>query len=169
MQLGTLTKLYSSRDWYAFLPVVRKHLLILACKQSKKTTEEDLRREFEMYGKIERIRIVKDKKGKSKSYAFIVYERERDMKGTSARMKSLNLANIILHSRLQGRRRNSDTSQEDLGRRGARKNSERMAAQKAWGWTRRPSQASRPNSSTSCAAFRWQLPWRNGRWFPWRV
>jgi hypothetical protein len=40
-----------------------------------------LRREFEMYGKIERIRIVKDKKGKSKSYAFIVYERERDMKG----------------------------------------------------------------------------------------
>ncbi|KAJ9119577.1 hypothetical protein QFC22_003286 [Naganishia vaughanmartiniae] len=48
---------------------------------SKKTTEEDLRREFEMYGKIERIRIVKDKKGKSKSYAFVVYERERDMKG----------------------------------------------------------------------------------------
>ncbi|KAJ9094427.1 hypothetical protein QFC21_005966 [Naganishia friedmannii] len=47
---------------------------------SKKTTEEDLRREFEMYGKIERIRIVQDKKGKSKSYAFVVYERERDMK-----------------------------------------------------------------------------------------
>jgi U1 small nuclear ribonucleoprotein len=34
-----------------------------------------------MYGAIERIRIVKDKKGKSKSYAFIVFERERDMKG----------------------------------------------------------------------------------------
>ena len=33
-----------------------------------------------MYGKIERIRIVRDKKGKSKSYAFIVFERERDMK-----------------------------------------------------------------------------------------
>lgn len=49
--------------------------------QSKKTTELDLRREFEMYGAIERIRIVQDNKGKSKSYAFIVYERERDMKG----------------------------------------------------------------------------------------
>ena len=34
-----------------------------------------------MYGAIERIRIVKDKKGKSKSYAFIVFDRERDMKG----------------------------------------------------------------------------------------
>ncbi|WRT66221.1 uncharacterized protein IL334_003174 [Kwoniella shivajii] len=47
---------------------------------SKKATEVDLRREFEMYGAIEKIRIVKDRKGKSKSYAFIVYERERDMK-----------------------------------------------------------------------------------------
>ncbi|WWC70380.1 uncharacterized protein I206_104330 [Kwoniella pini CBS 10737] len=47
---------------------------------SKKATEVDLRREFEMYGAIERIRIIKDRKGKSKSYAFIVYERERDMK-----------------------------------------------------------------------------------------
>lgn len=50
-------------------------------KQSKKVTEEDLRREFEIYGTIERIRLVTDKKGHSKSYAFIVYERERDMKG----------------------------------------------------------------------------------------
>lgn len=49
--------------------------------KSKKTTELDLRREFEMYGAIERIRIVQDRKGKSRSFAFIVYERERDMKG----------------------------------------------------------------------------------------
>jgi U1 small nuclear ribonucleoprotein len=34
-----------------------------------------------MYGAIERIRIVRDKKGKSTGYAFIVFERERDMKG----------------------------------------------------------------------------------------
>jgi U1 small nuclear ribonucleoprotein len=55
----------------------RMEMLIL---QSKKVTEADLRHEFEMYGAIERIRMVKDLKGKSKSYAFIVYERERDMK-----------------------------------------------------------------------------------------
>lgn len=47
---------------------------------SRKATEQDLQREFEMYGAIESIRIVKNRKGKSNSYAFIVYERERDMK-----------------------------------------------------------------------------------------
>ncbi|ADV20185.1 U1 small nuclear ribonucleoprotein 70kDa [Cryptococcus gattii Ru294] len=47
---------------------------------SKKANETDLRREFEMYGPIERIRIVRNRKGKSNGYAFIVYERERDMK-----------------------------------------------------------------------------------------
>lgn len=49
--------------------------------QSKKATETDLRREFEMYGAIESVRIVRDKKGKSTGYAFVVFERERDMKG----------------------------------------------------------------------------------------
>ncbi|CED84611.1 U1 small nuclear ribonucleoprotein (RRM superfamily) [Phaffia rhodozyma] len=47
---------------------------------SKKATEVDVRREFEMYGAIERVRIVRSKKGTSRGYAFVVYERERDMK-----------------------------------------------------------------------------------------
>ncbi|KAG6875402.1 hypothetical protein C0993_009388 [Termitomyces sp. T159_Od127] len=46
----------------------------------KGATESDLRREFETYGTIERVRIVRDKQGRSRGYAFIVYERERDMK-----------------------------------------------------------------------------------------
>ncbi|KAF9000758.1 hypothetical protein BDQ17DRAFT_1359495 [Cyathus striatus] len=46
----------------------------------KTATEADLRREFEGYGTIERVRVVRDKKGRSRGYAFIVYERERDMK-----------------------------------------------------------------------------------------
>lgn len=50
--------------------------------QHKTATETDLRREFEGYGTIERVRIVRDKKGRSRGYAFIVYERERDMKGS---------------------------------------------------------------------------------------
>ena len=54
---------------------------LLTATQSKKATEADLRREFEMYGAIERVRIVRDRKQKSHSYAFVVYERERDMKG----------------------------------------------------------------------------------------
>jgi len=44
-------------------------------------TEEDLIREFKVYGTIERIRLVTNKDGKSRGYAFVVYERERDMKG----------------------------------------------------------------------------------------
>lgn len=52
--------------------------------QHKSAKETDLRREFEGYGTIERVRIVRDKKGRSRGYAFIVYERERDMKGLQA-------------------------------------------------------------------------------------
>lgn len=44
-------------------------------------TEKDLLREFELYGPIDRLRLVVDPEtGLSRGYAFIVYERERDMK-----------------------------------------------------------------------------------------
>lgn len=49
--------------------------------------ESDLEREFGRFGPIERIRIVKDehsdkgKKKASRGYAFIVFEREKDLKG----------------------------------------------------------------------------------------
>ena len=44
-------------------------------------TPEELIREFSIYGQLERVRLVTDEKtGKSKGYAFLVYERERDMK-----------------------------------------------------------------------------------------
>lgn len=43
-------------------------------------TEKDLHREFDVYGPIERIALIRDKEGKSRGYAFIAYERERDMK-----------------------------------------------------------------------------------------
>lgn len=53
---------------------------------SYETKESDLEREFGRFGPIERIRVVKDEvSGKSKKahkgYGFVVYERERDMKG----------------------------------------------------------------------------------------
>lgn len=43
-------------------------------------TEKDLHREFDLYGPIEQIRIVRDTAHKPRGYAFILYERERDMK-----------------------------------------------------------------------------------------
>lgn len=43
-------------------------------------TEKDLHREFDMYGPISEIKLIRDKEGKSRGYAFVAYERERDMK-----------------------------------------------------------------------------------------
>ncbi|KAK9898218.1 RNA-binding domain-containing protein [Cystobasidium minutum MCA 4210] len=57
---------------------------LFIARLSYDATEEDLRREFSMYGPIERISIIRAKsgknKGKSRGYAFILYEREKDMK-----------------------------------------------------------------------------------------
>ncbi|KNZ46143.1 uncharacterized protein VP01_751g9 [Puccinia sorghi] len=48
---------------------------------SFEVTESDLKREFDMYGPIEKLVIVKNKlTGKSRGYAFILFEREKDMK-----------------------------------------------------------------------------------------
>ncbi|MBW0463785.1 hypothetical protein O181_003500 [Austropuccinia psidii MF-1] len=48
---------------------------------SYEATESDLKREFDMYGPIEKLVIVKNKQtGKSRGYAFILFEREKDMK-----------------------------------------------------------------------------------------
>ncbi|KAH9472324.1 hypothetical protein MJO29_001884 [Puccinia striiformis f. sp. tritici] len=48
---------------------------------SFEATESDLKREFDMYGPIEKLAIVKNKlTGKSRGYAFILFEREKDMK-----------------------------------------------------------------------------------------
>ena len=49
-------------------------------------TEKDIEREFGRFGPIERIRLVKDEskskpKKAHKGYAFVMFERERDMKG----------------------------------------------------------------------------------------
>jgi U1 small nuclear ribonucleoprotein len=49
------------------------------------TEEKKLRREFEAYGPIKRIRIVKDLEGHSKGYAFIEYEHKNDFKNAYKR------------------------------------------------------------------------------------
>ncbi|ETW82944.1 hypothetical protein HETIRDRAFT_157151 [Heterobasidion irregulare TC 32-1] len=57
----------------------------------KGASESDIRREFETYGTIERVRIVRDKKGRGRGYAFIVYERERDMKAAYKESDGLHI------------------------------------------------------------------------------
>lgn len=58
---------------------------LFVARLSYEAKEPDLEREFARFGPIERIRIVRSKEKSPKNphngYAFIVYEREKDMKG----------------------------------------------------------------------------------------
>merc|ERR1712060_632516 len=44
------------------------------------TTEKKLKREFEVFGSIQKVRMIYDQKGKPRGYAFVEYESERDLK-----------------------------------------------------------------------------------------
>lgn len=53
---------------------------LFVARISYDTTEKKLKREFEVFGSIKRVRMVYDTKGKPRGYAFIEYEHERDLK-----------------------------------------------------------------------------------------
>merc|ERR1719171_3246076 len=53
---------------------------LFVARISYDTTEKKLKREFEAWGSIKRVKMVYDKKGKPRGYAFIEYEHERDLK-----------------------------------------------------------------------------------------
>ncbi|KAJ1596094.1 hypothetical protein NDA11_004942 [Ustilago hordei] len=53
---------------------------LFLARLSYDTTEKDLHRQFEVYGPIQQITLIRNKQGKSRGYAFIAYESERDMK-----------------------------------------------------------------------------------------
>jgi U1 small nuclear ribonucleoprotein len=53
---------------------------LFVARLSYDTTNHKLRREFEEYGPVKSLRIVQDKSGESRGYAFVEFEDERDMK-----------------------------------------------------------------------------------------
>merc|ERR1712176_1525570 len=53
---------------------------LFVARISYDTTEKKLKREFEVFGSIKRVRMVYDQKGKPRGYCFIEYEHERDLK-----------------------------------------------------------------------------------------
>jgi len=53
---------------------------LFVARLSYDTTEKKLKREFEVFGSIKKVRMVYDQKGKPRGYAFIEYEHERDLK-----------------------------------------------------------------------------------------
>jgi len=63
---------------------------LFVARTSYDTSERRLKREFEDYGPIKRVKLVKDKEGKSKGYAFIEFEHEKDMRSTLRHSLSRN-------------------------------------------------------------------------------
>jgi len=53
---------------------------LFVARISYDTTEKKLKREFEVFGSIKKVRMIYDQKGKPRGYAFIEYEHERDLK-----------------------------------------------------------------------------------------
>jgi len=53
---------------------------LFVARISYDTTEKKLKREFEVFGSIKKVRMVYDQKGKPRGYAFVEFEHERDLK-----------------------------------------------------------------------------------------
>lgn len=53
---------------------------LFVARISYDTTEKKLKREFEVFGSIKKVRMIYDQKGKPRGYAFIEFEHERDLK-----------------------------------------------------------------------------------------
>jgi len=63
-------------------PNATKHAYktLFVARLSYNVTESDLKREFERYGPIKDIKLIRDKEGKPRGYAFIEFESSRDLK-----------------------------------------------------------------------------------------
>ncbi len=57
------------------------------------TDEKKLKKDFEIYGPIKRVRIVRDKDGKSRGYGFIEYEHKADFKTAYKRAENRRIDN----------------------------------------------------------------------------
>lgn len=55
---------------------------LFVARVSYDTNERRLKREFEEYGPVKKVCLVKDKDGKPRGYAFIEFEKEKDMRCT---------------------------------------------------------------------------------------
>lgn len=57
---------------------------LFVARLSYELNEDDLRREFERYGRIRDVKLIRDTENKSRGYAFIEFERSNDLKGISS-------------------------------------------------------------------------------------
>ncbi len=61
-------------------------------------TEDNLKNEFEYYGPVSAVKLIKDKKGKSRGYAFVEFEHSRHFKEafTDADGRKVNGRRIVV-------------------------------------------------------------------------
>ena len=64
---------------------------LFVARLSYDTTERELAHEFERYGRIEDIHLVRDKHGRSRGYAFLLFDRERDMRTAYSRAEGVHI------------------------------------------------------------------------------
>lgn len=107
-----------------------------------------------MYGPIKRIRVVRDKNGKSRGYAFVVYDRERDMRGASRQVlgpRTLCSSSSMVgaHSGVQGHRRDQDQRETCDGGCRARAHGARLEANETRRWAGRRNE--KEKGTTGCA------------------
>ncbi|PRP83742.1 hypothetical protein PROFUN_09074 [Planoprotostelium fungivorum] len=71
---------------------------IFVGRLSYQTTEYKLKREFESYGPIKKVRVVMDTNGKPRGYGFIEYEKEKDVKSAyrSADGKKIDEKRVVV-------------------------------------------------------------------------
>lgn len=62
-------------------------------KLNYNTDEKKLKKDFEIYGPIKRVRIIRDKDGKSRGYGFIEYEHKADFKTAYKRAENRRIDN----------------------------------------------------------------------------
>ncbi len=108
------------------------------------TSDRRIKREFEEYGPVKKVTLVRDKEGKSRGYAFIEFEKEKDMRSTiSARPLLLAFACEVLtlpsflerfpaFSCVQAGRWQEGGRPSSAGRRGKRPHRQGLATQALW-------------------------------------
>jgi U1 small nuclear ribonucleoprotein len=60
------------------------------------TDEKKLKKDFEIYGPIKRVRVIRDKDGKSRGYGFIEYEHKADFKTAYKRAENRRIDNTTV-------------------------------------------------------------------------
>jgi len=77
-QVTSMTSLWNPKEQHKEAGDAYKTLFV--GRLSYETDEKSIRREFENYGPVKKVKMINDSNGKPRGYCFVEYERERDMR-----------------------------------------------------------------------------------------